>query len=54
MKTQTIRDLLSTQPVLVGLDEGDLDLMAGCAASRSRIVADLIGVPRRSSPEPPR
>ncbi len=31
MKTQTIRDLLSTQPVLAGLDEGDLDLMAGCA-----------------------
>ena len=31
MRTKTIRDLLATQPVLAGLDDGDLDLMAGCA-----------------------
>jgi CRP/FNR family transcriptional regulator, cyclic AMP receptor protein len=28
--TTTIRDLLAEQPVLRGLEDGDLDLMAGC------------------------
>ena len=30
MSTHTIRELLASQPVLAGLEPGDLDLMAGC------------------------
>jgi CRP-like cAMP-binding protein len=30
MRPQTIRELLAAQPVLAGLEPGDLDLMAGC------------------------
>ena len=30
MRARTIRDLLAAQPVLAGLEPGDLDLMAGC------------------------
>ena len=30
MTAQTIRELLAAQPVLAGLESGDLDLMAGC------------------------
>jgi CRP-like cAMP-binding protein len=34
MRSATIRDLLSAQPVLAGLEAGDLDLMAGCGRNR--------------------
>ena len=30
MRVQTIRELLAAQPVLAGLEPGDLDLIAGC------------------------
>jgi CRP-like cAMP-binding protein len=30
MRARTIRELLAAQPVLAGLEPGDLDLMAGC------------------------
>ena len=30
MSARTIRELLAAQPVLAGLEPGDLDLMAGC------------------------
>ena len=34
MRSATIRDLLAAQPVLAGLEPGDLDLMAGCGRNR--------------------
>ena len=34
MRSTTIRDLLAVQPVLVGLEAGDVDLMAGCGRNR--------------------
>ena len=34
MRSTTIRDLLAAQPVLAGLEAGDLDLMAGCGRNR--------------------
>jgi CRP/FNR family transcriptional regulator, cyclic AMP receptor protein len=34
VSSRTIRDLLAAQPVLAGLEAGDLDLMAGCGRNR--------------------
>ena len=43
MRSTTIRDLLAAQPVLAGLEEGDLDLMAGCGRNRVVEVGSLPG-----------
>lgn len=37
MKQTTLRELLGAQPVLAGLEDADLDLMAGCG--RNEVVA---------------
>jgi CRP/FNR family cyclic AMP-dependent transcriptional regulator len=42
VRSTTIRDLLAVQPVLAGLEAGDLDLMAGCGRNRVVDVGELL------------
>ena len=42
MRSTTIRDLLAVQPVLTGLEAGDLDLMAGCGRNRVTEVGEFL------------
>jgi CRP-like cAMP-binding protein len=46
--TTTIRDLLADQPVLRGLEEDDLDLMAGCG--RNDVVEPGVFLAREGEP----
>ena len=48
MTTTTIRDLLADQPVLRGLEEDDLDLMAGCG--RNHVVEPGVFLAREGEP----
>ena len=48
MTTTTIRDLLADQPVLRGLEEDDLDLMAGCG--RNDVVEPGVFLAREGEP----